>query len=121
MTVYGISNCDTVKKARRWLGDQGLDYAFHDFKRDGVPAARLDHWLARVGWEQLLNRKGTTWRRLDEATRSAAVDAPGARAVMLAHPSVIKRPVVEWGAGAAAAVSVGFDPAGWSARLHAGR
>ncbi len=112
MKLYGIPNCDTVKKARAWLAAQGVDCAFHDFKKQGVPPDRLDAWLAAAGWETLLNRKGTAWRALDEATRAAVVDAATARAVMLMHTSVIKRPVVEWPDGR---ISVGFDPARWAA------
>ncbi len=97
ITLYGISNCDTVKKARQWLTLQGLDYVFHDFKTQGVPAQALDDWLITLGWEALLNRKGTTWRKLEPQTQAAVIDAPSARAVMMAHPSVIKRPVVRWG------------------------
>lgn len=107
--VYGIPNCDTVKKARAWLDAQGKAYLFHDFKKAGVPVDRMDAWLSELGWEALLNRKGTTWRRLDEATRSGIRDAAGARALMLAQPSVIRRPVVEWGGD----TSVGFDAASW--------
>ena len=70
-TLYGIPNCDTVKKARAWLAEHGVDVQFHDFKKQGVPEAELDHWLATVGWEKLLNRQGTTWRKLDEATQAA--------------------------------------------------
>ncbi|OZB52133.1 MAG: arsenate reductase, partial [Thiomonas sp. 14-66-4] len=69
--LYGIPNCDTVKKARAWLGAQGVAHAFHDFKKHGVPEAALDAWLAALGWEALVNRKGTTWRGLDDATRAA--------------------------------------------------
>ena len=94
--VYGIPNCDTVKKARAWLTEHSLDYQFHDFKKQGVPAELLPHWLAQVGEPVLLNRKGTTWRKLDEATRAAVVDDSAASALMLAQPSVIKRPVVLW-------------------------
>lgn len=111
MIVYGIPNCDTVKKARAWLAGQGRAHQFHDFKKAGVPADRLDAWLAAVGWQVLLNRKGTAWRGLDEATRNAVIDGAGARAVMLAVPSTIKRPVVEWGDGR---ISVGFDAARWA-------
>ena len=111
-TLFGIANCDTVKRSRAWLSEHGADHVFHDFKRAGVPPARLDAWLAAVGWQRLLNRRGTTWRKLDEATRAGVVDAPSARAVMLAEPSVIKRPVVEWASGS---VTVGFDPAEWPA------
>lgn len=112
-TLYGIPNCNTVKTARTWLTEQGLAYVFHDFKKQGVPADLLPGWIAAVGWEQLVNRKGTTWRKLDEATRLAVVDAPSATALMLAQPSVIKRPVVAWPDGQ---VSVGFDAANFAAR-----
>ncbi len=106
-TLYGIANCDTVKRARGWLAEQGIAASFHDFKKSGVPATRLDAWLAAVGWERLLNRKGTTWRKLDDRTRDDVVDAASARALMLAQPGVIKRPVVEWASGP---ITVGFDP-----------
>ena len=106
MTLYGIPNCDTVKRARAWLAEQGIAHEFHDFKKAGVPEARLDAWLAAVGWETLLNRKGTTWRKLSDASREAVTDAASARAVMLAHPSAIKRPVVEWPDGR---LTVGFE------------
>ena len=112
-TLYGIPNCDTVKKARAWLADNGVAYAFHDFKKQGVPGEHLDRWLREAGWEKLLNRQGTTWRKLDPAAQQAAGDAAGARALMLAQPSVIKRPVVEWDGGA---VTVGFDAADWALR-----
>jgi arsenate reductase-like glutaredoxin family protein len=82
-------------------------HRFHDFKKSGVPPARLDAWIAAVGWETLVNRQGTTWKKLDEAARAAVVDAASAHALMLAAPSVIKRPVVEWPQGR---ISVGFDP-----------
>lgn len=105
-TLYGLPNCDTVKKARAWLTEQGLSYVFHDFKKHGVPAELLPQWLASVGWQTLVNRKGSTWRKLDEATRLAVVDDSTATALMLAHPSVIKRPVVRWPPNS---VTVGFD------------
>jgi Spx/MgsR family transcriptional regulator len=116
-TLYGIRNCDTVKKARQWLDDHGQPCEFHDFKTAGVPPDLLDHWMTQVGWEALLNRKGTTWRRLDEATRNGVQDADGARAVMLANPSVIKRPVVAWGPPTTKEVSVGFKAELWESRL----
>jgi Spx/MgsR family transcriptional regulator len=116
-TLYGIPNCDTVKRARAWLGEHGLEHRFHDFKGHGVPEPRLDAWLATLGWEALLNRRGTTWRQLDETLRAGVTDAASARAAMLAHPSLIKRPVVEWAGGA---VSVGFDAQAWLPRA-AGR
>lgn len=111
-TLYGIQNCDTVKRARAWLDEHGVAYRFHDFKKDGVPEAGLDRWLQAPGWEALVNRRGTTWRRLDDATRAAVVDAASARAVLLAHPSLIKRPVVDWGSPAGG-VTTGFDAAAW--------
>jgi arsenate reductase len=113
ITLYGIPNCDTVKKARAWLAEQGRDVNFHDFKKAGVPADHLDAWTASAGWERVLNRKGTAWRKLDDSTRASAVDAASAKPVMLANPSVIKRPVVEWEDGA---ITVGFDADDWSRR-----
>jgi arsenate reductase (glutaredoxin) len=112
-TLYGIPNCDTVKKARAWLTEHGVAYDFHDFEKQGVPANELNGWLKAVGWEILVNRKGTTWRKLDEATRAAVVDAASARALMLANASVIKRPVVQWADG----VTVGFNAEAWASRL----
>ena len=113
-TLYGIPNCDTVKRARAWLDDHGVAYRFHDFKKQGVPEAQLDSWLKSLGWEPLVNRRGTTWRKLDEATRASVVDAGSARTVLLANPSLIKRPVVHW--KDRADVTTGFDPAEWAAR-----
>lgn len=95
ITLYGIPNCDTVKKARAAIEARGLPHTFHDFKKQGVPPERLDAWMQALGWEALLNRKGTTWRRLDDAAKAAVADAAAARALMLAQPSVIRRPVVE--------------------------
>ncbi|MBO9649233.1 MAG: ArsC family reductase [Variovorax sp.] len=114
-TLYGIPNCDTVKRARSWLGEHGVAYRFHDFKKDGVPEAELDKWLKSPGWEALVNRRGTTWRRLDDATRAAVVDAPSARAVLLANPSLIKRPVVQW--ESARGVTTGFDAVEWKSHV----
>jgi arsenate reductase len=114
ITLFGIPNCDTVKKARTWLIDHGVEYQFHDFKKQGVPEVPLDTWLHTTDWETLLNRKGTTWRALDDGAKAGVADAQSARAVMLAHPSTIKRPVVQWEGGA---VSVGFTPESFAARL----
>jgi len=105
--LYGIPNCDTVKRARVWLTDNGVDYEFHDFKKAGVSADHLAAWMKAVGWEKLLNRAGTTWRKLDADTQAGAADAAGAAALMQAQASVIKRPVVEWADGR---ISVGFKP-----------
>lgn len=113
MILYGIPNCDTVKKARAWLSEHGHAHTFHDFKKQGVPPESLARWVQAVGWEKLLNRKGTTWRQLDTATQAAVVDAANAQSLMLASPSVIKRPVVDWGN----AITVGFDAADWDQRF----
>ncbi len=106
MKLYGIPNCHSVKRARAWLSSEGIAYTFHDFKKAGVPETRLDAWIDALGWELLLNRQGTTWRSLPEAERAAVIDRDTARAVMLAHASTIKRPVVEW---ADRCVTVGPD------------
>ena len=105
ITMYGIKNCDTIKKARNWMGDNGVAYAFHDYKAEGVDAARLARWVAAVGWEPLLNKAGTTFRKLEEADKQD-IDAAKAQALMLANPSMIKRPVVEYPGG----LLVGFAP-----------
>jgi Spx/MgsR family transcriptional regulator len=105
--LYGIANCDTVKRARAWLTAQGCDHDFHDFKRAGLPEALLDDWIAALGVQPLVNRRGTTWRRLDDAQRTAADDPSQARALLLAQTSLVKRPVVRWPDGS---LSVGFDP-----------
>jgi len=117
ITVYGIPNCDTVKKARTWLTQHGIEHQFHDFKKQGVPEAALDRWLVVLGWERLVNRKGTTWRKLDEPTREQVTDATSARALMLEQPSVIKRPVVDWGQSGPSSLTVGFDPGEWQDRI----
>lgn len=111
--VHGIPHCDTVKKARAWLADHQVEHRFHDFKKDGVPADRLDRWIDSLGWEPLVNRRGTTWRKLDADTQAAVVDAASARALMLREPSLIKRPVVEWDTD----TTVGFEAADWQARI----
>ncbi len=108
ITLYGIPNCDTVKKARSWLSDRGMEYQFHDFKKQGVPEHKLDDWLHASGWETLINRKGTTWRKLSPGEQQHVTDTASARKLALAQPSVIKRPVVEWNDGA---VTVGFTAA----------
>ena len=116
ITLYGIPNCDTVKKARAWLAESSVDYVFHDFRKQGVPRDHLDRWIAELGWEKLVNRQGTTWRKLDPAVQASVKDAASARALMLENASVIKRPVVEWGKTA----TVGFSPAEWKSRCRAG-
>ncbi len=113
-TLFGIANCDTVRRARAWLAAQGIEHDFHDFKKAGLDAALIDGWLVDVPWPQLLNRRGTTWRKLDAAEQDGAVDAASAKALMLAHASVVKRPVVRWGDGR---VTVGFDAEEWLPRI----
>lgn len=114
MTIafYGIPNCDTVKKARKWLDARGIGYSFHDYKKEGADPARLDAWVAVAGWEKLLNRAGTTFRNLPDADKTN-LDAAKAVAVMVANPSTIKRPVVEHAGG----ILVGFKEAEWEATL----
>jgi len=106
LTLYGIPNCDTVQRARAWLAERGLAARFHDFKKQGVPPAVLDHWLQAAGWQTLINRQGQTWRKLAPADQAAVVDAASARALALVQPSVIKRPVVDWPGGG---VTVGLQ------------
>ena len=103
--LYGIRNCDTVKKARAWLDQRGVEYRFHDYKVAGIDMARLDRWCGEVGWEALLNRAGTTFRNLPSLEKEA-MDEKRAVALMLAQPSVIKRPVVELNGK----LVVGFKP-----------
>jgi Spx/MgsR family transcriptional regulator len=112
VTLYGISNCDTVKKARKWLDEKGIGYAFHDYKKQGADPAKLRRWVDEAGWETVLNRRGTTFRKLDDADK-ADLDAARAVALLEAHPSAIKRPVVECPGG----LLVGFDPAEWETAL----
>ncbi len=115
--IHGIPNCDTVKKARAWLQEHGLNAEFHDFKKQGLSPEMVDRWLATQDWTVLINRKGTTWRGLDDATKAAVNDAASAKALALATPSVIKRPVVEWDSTHGGGVTVGFDAAVWAQRL----
>ena len=93
-TLYGIRNCTTVKKARAWLEERGVEYRFHDYKASGVDGERLKRWCAELGWEPLLNRAGPTYRNLPEGDKEG-LDARKAMALMMRHPSVIKRPVLE--------------------------
>lgn len=113
ITLYGIPNCDTVKRARAWLDQHGLAYTFHDFKKLGVPAAGLTAWCEAAGWERVLNRQGTTWRKLGADQQAAVVDSASAQRLMLEQPSVVKRPVVVWGDGA---ITVGFSDQAWADR-----
>ena len=113
LALYGIPNCDTVKKARKWLDERGLAYAFHDYKKEGADPARLAAWSDVAGWETLLNRRGTTFRKLDEADKAGIGHAKAIR-LMETHPSLIKRPVVEYPGG----LLVGFDAGEWEAALR---
>ncbi len=92
--LYGIKNCDTIKKARRWLENNHVDYQFHDYRTDGLDAQMMHKFIAELGWEALLNTRGTTWRKLDEAQRAAITDADSAAALMLEMPAIIKRPLL---------------------------
>lgn len=112
IVLYGIKNCDTVKKARRWLDEHEIPYAFHDYKTAGIDRARLEAWCHEVGWETLLNRAGTTFRKLSDDDKQS-IDAPKAVRLMLAHPSMIKRPVVE----SRERLLVGFDAARYARLL----
>jgi arsenate reductase len=110
MVVYGIKNCDTMKKARAWLDDRGVQYEFHDYKAKGVSRGTLANWAGRAGWEALLNRSGTTFRKLPDADRTG-LDEAKAIALMLAQPSMIKRPVIDAGDW----LLVGFKPEAYEA------
>jgi len=110
--LYGIPNCDTVKKARSWLDARGDAFAFHDYKKEGADPARLAAWADAAGWEALLNRRGTTFRKLPDADK-ADIDRAKALALMAAHPSLIKRPIVEHAGG----ILVGFSGDEWEAVL----
>jgi arsenate reductase len=112
VTIHGIKACDTMKKARGWLDSHGVAYAFHDYKVSGIDRATLERWAGQVGWETLLNRAGTTFRKLPEADRQD-LDEAKAIALMLAQPSMIKRPVLE----GARELLVGFKPERYEAAL----
>ena len=112
VTIYGIKNCDTMKKARSWLEDRGIAYAFHDYKATGIDRTRLEGWVKEVGWETLLNRAGTTFRKLPDAAREDLTEQK-AIALMLDQPSMIKRPVLDQGA----TLTVGFKPEIYAARF----
>jgi Spx/MgsR family transcriptional regulator len=114
VVVYGIKACDTMKKARAWLEGKGVPYAFHDYKASGVDRATLERWVAKAGWETLLNRAGTTFRKLPEADRRD-IDASKAVELMLAQPSMIKRPVLERDGE----LLVGFKPQAYAAAFGA--
>jgi arsenate reductase (glutaredoxin) len=110
LVMYGIKNCDTIRRARAWLDGKGVAYAFHDYKAAGIDEARLRRWAREAGWERLLNRSGATFRKLPEADK-ANLDEDNAVALMLGQPSMIRRPVVESEGG----LLVGFDPERYAA------
>ncbi len=116
VTIYGIKNCDTMKKARRWLDARGVDYAFHDYKTAGVDRPRLEKWCGELGWEALLNRSGTTFRKLPDGAKKD-LNARTAVQLMLAHPSAIRRPVLDVNGK----LLVGFDPDSYAAALPGAR
>ncbi|MCL5975563.1 MAG: ArsC family reductase [Gammaproteobacteria bacterium] len=111
MKLFGIKNCDTVKKARHWLDEHQVSYQFHDFRKDGLDQPTVEQWLNSVSWEQLLNKRGTTWRQLDDP-RKDQLDQQAAVVLILAHPTLIKRPVIEDESG----VSIGFNESDFQAR-----
>ena len=117
ITLYGIKNCDTMKKARAWLDNHGVDYAFHDYKTAGIEHAKLEGWAKKVGWEMLLNRAGTTFKKLPDQDKESVTEKR-AVALMLAQPSMIKRPVLELGGGK---LLVGFKPEIYAASVPARR
>jgi arsenate reductase (glutaredoxin) len=113
IAIYGIPNCDTMKKARAWLDRHGIAYAFHDYKKAGIDRARLEAWSKKLGWDALLNRAGTTFRKLPDSDKQG-LDEKKAIALMLAQPSLIKRPVLDLGGGK---LLVGFKPEIYSEAL----
>lgn len=113
MHIYGIKNCNTVKKALTWLDEHNIPYTFHDFKKEGVSLAKLESWEQKIGWEPLVNKRGTTWRQLSQEAQNAVIDAASANALMQEKTSVIKRPVVESPAG----VILGFNIEEYEAKL----
>jgi Spx/MgsR family transcriptional regulator len=114
LTIYGIKNCDTMKKARTWLDKHKIDYAFHDYKTAGIELAKLEGWAKKAGWEALLNRAGTTFRKLPDKDKEGVTEKK-AIALMLAQPSMIKRPVLELGSGK---ILVGFKPEEYGAAVR---
>lgn len=113
VTIYGIRNCDTMKKACAWLDERGVAYVFHDYRKQGIERMRLMQWVKHLGWKTLLNTQGTTWRKLSPE-QQADLTQGKAVALMLAHPSLIKRPVLETGQQ----LLVGFDPQIYTSFVH---
>ncbi len=94
ITLYGIKNCDTIKKARNWLTDNGIEYKFHDVRADGIVAASIEQWIEQAGWETVLNRRGTTWRKLESSVQEST-NRDNVSALLAEHPAMIKRPVLD--------------------------
>lgn len=113
MHIYGIKNCNSVKKALNWMEENGIDYTFHDFKKEGISDEKLREWEKQVGWEALLNKRGTTWRKVAPEIQAGIVDGTAARKLMMEQTSVIKRPVIESPGG----VIVGFDGSEYATKL----
>jgi arsenate reductase (glutaredoxin) len=113
MTLYGIKNCDTVKKSRVWFAEHGGDIRFHDLRADGLDAATARHWLAQIGADRLLNRSGTTWRKLTPAQQNLR-DSEDLLALLLQYPTLIRRPLVDFGS----VLTVGFVPSAWQGLLE---
>ncbi|PKP94895.1 MAG: arsenate reductase [Alphaproteobacteria bacterium HGW-Alphaproteobacteria-14] len=113
INLYGIPNCDSVKKARAWIGAQGREYTFHDYKKEGADSAKIAAWIAAAGLDVVVNRKGTTYRALSDADKELANDSHTAVALLVQQPSIIKRPIVEYPGG----ILVGFREEEWSAAL----
>lgn len=111
LKLYGIKNCDTVKRSRKWLEDHGIEYCFHDFRSDGLDPELLDRLVDKIGWDDLINRRGTTWRQLPDSDREN-LDEAKAKKLMLNHPSLIKRPVIEQDDRVAAGFSPDFFKTG---------
>jgi arsenate reductase len=107
LKIYGIKNCDTVKRSRKWLDDHGYEYIFHDFRGDGLDSELLDRLVGKIGWDNLINRRGTTWRQLPDPAREN-LDEAKAKQLMLDHPTLIKRPVIEQDGRFAAGFSEDF-------------
>ena len=116
--IYGIRNCDTMKKTFAWFEGAGVPYQFHDYKTSGTDSAVLARWCEQAGWEALVNRKGTTWRKLDATTQAAVCDAASASVLLQTHTSAIKRPVIEWQRASTLHTTIGFDSDGWTQWLH---
>jgi Spx/MgsR family transcriptional regulator len=113
VTLYGIPNCDSIKKARKWLEQQGIDYRFHDYRKDGLKREQLENWCAELGWQALLNKRGTTWRQLPEEIK-VSVDEAKAIELMLAQPAMIKRPLLDLGDDR----KLGFNEADYSSYFN---